>query len=97
MTFDQRRTAIDGQIAAAAIPAELVTEIFREQCYAAADETTLARLIAARQQDARLVDAQLREAHERRLATRPRSIEQSRAAQTDPPPADAASFAAAIR
>ncbi len=81
----KRRLAVDAALASSSLPAELLTSAFREQCYTAADERTLARLIEARREDARLL-----------LHGRPRSIEQNGdSGRTSA--ADAASFAASIR
>lgn len=81
----KRQVAVEAAIAAAQLPAELNTAVFREQCLAAADEPSLRRLIEARQQDARLLGS-----------GRPQSIEQHRAVLAEQP-FDAAQFAAALR
>jgi hypothetical protein len=83
----QRRAEIDRRIAQAALPAVMITEIFREQCYAAEGEDALGRLIAARAQDAKLLVG----------ANRPRSIEQTREHWFERPAVDAAAFAAALK
>jgi len=81
----KRQMAIEATIAAAQLPAELNTAVFREQCLATADDESLRRLIEARQQDARLL-----------RSGRPQSIEQQRASLPELP-LDAAQFAAALR
>ncbi len=79
------RSEVDARIAAAELPAELVTEVFRQQCHEAADSERLERLLAARCQDARLLFG----------AGRPRSAEQ--VCETASGTFDAAAFAAAVR
>jgi hypothetical protein len=86
-TQSQRRAEIENRIAQAGLPAALNTEIFREQCFAAEGEEALARLIAARQQDAKLLVG----------GSRPRSIEQTRDDWLARPAVDAAAFAAALK
>jgi len=83
----QRQTEIDRRIAEAALPSVLNTEVFREQCYAAESEAALARVIHARQQDARLLSSQ----------GKPRSIEQNQERWPEKPVGNAAAFAAALR
>jgi hypothetical protein len=83
----QRRAEIDRRIAQTSLPAVMITEIFREQCYAAESEEALGRLITARVQDARLLVG----------ASRPRSIEQTPEHWLERPAVDAAAFAASLK